>query len=118
MAKWFEAAFTATIDDHLSDITSITDKAAKFWAKPHGWAPKEAAELLSKSRLDWLASFSRTLRARVEEVQAKPTEPAVIILAWAHFGTLVEGNLKLFLSVYLRDYLRDVHAPLSKAGQP
>jgi hypothetical protein len=98
MAKWFEAAFTATIDDHLSDITSITDKAAKFWAKPHGWAPKEAAELLSKSRLDWLASFSRTLRARVEEVQAKPTEPAVIILAWAHFGTLVEGNLKLFLT--------------------
>ncbi|MBV8807333.1 MAG: hypothetical protein JO033_01550 [Acidobacteriaceae bacterium] len=118
MAEWFEIGYTETIDDHLRKIAAITEQATKFWAHSHGWAPKEAAEILSKSRLDWLASFSRTLRARVEEVQAHPNEPAVLILAWAHLGTLVDGTLKLFLCVYLHDYLKDANAPVCKKGAP
>lgn len=90
--------------------------AARFWTKAHGWAPKEAADLLSKSRLDWLDSFNRTLRARVEEVTEHPDGPAVLILAWAHLRTLVEGHLKLFLAVFLVDYLNDAHAPTTKNG--
>jgi hypothetical protein len=43
-----------------------------------------------------------------------PDEPAVIILAWAHLRTLVEGHLKLFLAVFLKDYLADAHAPVKK----
>lgn len=118
MAKWLDPAQSKTLDHHLKEIAFIAQHAAKFWANSRGWAPREAAELLSKSRLDWLASFSRTLRAQVEEVQANPNEPAVLILAWAHLGVLVEGNLKLFLCVYLNDYLKDAHAPVCKKGSP
>ncbi len=40
----------------------------------------------------------------------------MLILAWAHLRTLVEGHLKLFLAVFLMDYLKDKHAPLAKNG--
>jgi hypothetical protein len=106
------------VDRHLKDIAATSERAAGFWAKAHGWAPHEAADLLSKARLDWLASFSRTLRTRVEEVEAHPDEPAVIIIAWAHLRTLVECNLKLFLTVFLMDYLKDLHVPICKKGNP
>jgi len=35
---------------------------AKFWKAAHGWAPIEAAGLLSKARLDWQVSLSSSLR--------------------------------------------------------
>jgi hypothetical protein len=54
---------------------------------------------------------------RVHEVSENPNEPAVLILAWAHLRTLVEGQLKLLLTVFLEDYLADDHAPNHK-GQP
>lgn len=38
----------------------------------------------------------------------------MLILAWAHLRTLVEGHLKLFLTVFLEDYLADIHAPIYK----
>jgi hypothetical protein len=106
-----------TIDDHLQAIEQISRDAADFWRSAHGWAPDGAADLLSKARLDWLASFSRTLKMRVYEVNENPNEPAVLILAWAHLRTLVEGHLKLLLTVFLADYLADAHAPIHN-GQP
>src|SRR3982750_3729664 len=102
----------------LERIEVISARTADFWSKAHGWAPKEAAELLSKSRLDWLDSFNRTLRARVQDVTEHPDEPAVLILAWAHLRALVEGHLKLFLAVFLMDYLKDPHAPLKDHKKP
>ena len=106
------------IDDHLRAIELMSTEAADFWKSAHGWAPDGAANLLSKVRLDWLASFSRTLKLRVYEVNENPNEPAVLILAWAHLRTLVEGHLKLFLTVFLEDYLADLHAPPNHKGQP
>jgi hypothetical protein len=103
-----------TIEDNLAVIAAISTRAADFWSKAHGWAPAAAADALSQARLDWLASFSRTLRARVEQVTENPQEPAAIILAWAHLRTLVEGHLKLFLTVFLMDYRQDAHAPKSQ----
>jgi hypothetical protein len=102
----------------LDVIEMISARTADFWSKAHGWAPKEAADLLSNSRLDWLDSFNRTLRARVQDVTEHPDEPAVLILAWAHLRTLVEGHLKLFLAVFLMDYLKDPHAPLKDHKKP
>jgi hypothetical protein len=98
------------MDDELDRIASLSASMAKFWARAHGWAPSVAADSLSAARLDWLASFSRTLRARVEEVQSNPNEPADLILAWAHLRTLVEGNLKFYLTVFLDTYLREPEA--------
>lgn len=100
----------------LERIELISSRIADFWSSAHGWAPKEAADLLSKSRLDWLDSFNHTLRGRVQDVTDHPDEPAVLILAWAHLRTVVEGHLKLFLAVFLIDYLKDQHAPLAKSG--
>jgi hypothetical protein len=114
MAFTFQKAAPPTIDDDLRAVAVISTRAAEFWKKAHGWAPKDAADALSKARLDWLASFSRTLKMRVEEVIAEPDEPAVLILAWAHLRTLVEGHLKLFLTVFLLDYHADAHAPKHK----
>lgn len=115
MALSFLKAAHKPITD-LERIEQISSRTADFWSKAHGWAPQEAADLLSKSRLDWLDSFNRTLRARVQDVTDHPDEPAVRIMAWAHLRTLVEGHLKLFLAVFLIDYLNDKHAPLAKNG--
>ena len=35
------------------------------------------------------------------------TSDGDLILAWANLGTLVEGQLKLFLCVYYEDYMKD-----------
>jgi hypothetical protein len=105
-----------SMEKRLRVIEEISERTSGFWTNAHGWAPKESADLLSKSRLDWLDSFNRTLRARVEDVIEHPDEPAVLILAWAHLRTLVEGHLKLLLAVFLVDYLKDAHAPTTKNG--
>jgi hypothetical protein len=102
-----------TIENHLCAIAAISTRAADFWKAAHGWAPDDAADALSRARLDWLASFSRTLKMRVQEVTEHPQEPAAVILAWAHLRTLVEGHLKLFLTVFLMDYRADARAPKS-----
>jgi hypothetical protein len=114
--KFSKTAYQKMTD--LERIELISARTADFWSKAHGWAPNEAADLLSKSRLDWLDSFNRTLKARVQEVTEHPNEDAVLILAWAHLRTLVEGHLKLFLAVFLMDYLKDPNAPLKDHKNP
>ena len=114
MAFHFVKAEPETMENRLRAIDAISKRTSTFWKAAHGWAPKEAADLLSRSRLDWLDSFNRSLRARVQEVIEHPGEPAVLILAWAHMRTLVEGQLKLLLAVFLMDYLKDAHAPMTK----
>ncbi len=114
MAWCFPEDDPPTLEQHLYAIEKISSRAANFWSRAHGWAPKNAAELLSGSRLDWLSSFAATLRLRVTEVMAYSSEPAVLILAWVHLRTLVEGQLKLFLCVFLGNYLADDHAPKNR----
>lgn len=103
-----------TLEQHLGDIAKISTDAASFWRAAHGWAPREAADLLAESRLNWLASLSGTLKLRVREVREHPKEPGVTVIAWAHLRALVEGHLKLFLAVFLLDYLSDSCAPCHK----
>jgi hypothetical protein len=79
----------------------------KFWSQAHGWAPTEAAGLLAKSRLDWQVSLSRTLILWVEQSD-KSLTPGELILAWANLGSLIEGTLKTFLSVWYDDYMDDI----------
>lgn len=84
-------------------IVSGNEKLASFWGSSHGWAPVEAADLMSKSRLDWQVELSCTLR--IWDFQFATS--GQLILAWANLGALVEGTLKLFLSAYYLDYLND-----------
>lgn len=99
-------------------VAAIEDRnrrIADFWKHAHGWAPIEAADLLSAARLDWQVELSRTL-AKWLEPPAEATANAELILAWANLGALVEGTMKWFLSVYYYDYKQDVDVLRDKVG--
>lgn len=95
----------------VEKIISLNDKLSAFWASAHGWAPEDAANLLSKSRLDWQVSLSETLHLWIDRDSMTDGE---LILAWANLGALLEGTLKLFFSVYYSDFQSDIEA-LKKA---
>jgi hypothetical protein len=82
-----------------------------FWENAHGWAPIEAANLLNRSMLDWQSSLSASLHNWLGT-----SSDGDLILAWANLGALVEGQLKLFLSVYYEDYRADVNAIRDRNG--
>ena len=98
----------------IGRIEKLNAGLAKFWGNAHGWAPIEAAELLSKSRLDWQVSLSTTLRIWIKKPPTILTN-GELILAWVNLGSLIEGSLKLFLSVYYKDYMGDI-SNLKAAG--
>ena len=93
------------IDDVCSCIHTLTTRMMDFWKSAHGWAPIEAAGLMSKSMLDWQSSLSHCLAKWL-----RGTTSGELILAWANLGSLVEGQLKLFLSVWYNDYAADAEA--------
>lgn len=104
----------------IEKIVLINERCRGFWSKAHGWAPEEAAQLLSKSRLDWQVSLSHTLN-----IWNRPSlTDGDLILAWANLGALAEGTVKLFLSVYYLDFSKDIEALKyanaydKKKGQP
>jgi hypothetical protein len=92
---------TYSIQETIERIINLTDGLNNFWKSSHGWAPIEAAELLTESRLDWQLSLAKQLPLFQDEVNA---ESGRLILAWTTLGSLTEGTMKLFLSVYLQDY--------------
>lgn len=51
----------------INDIITLNEGLRQFWIKADGWTPIEAAQLLSKSRLDWQVSLSRCLKIWIEE---------------------------------------------------
>ena len=46
----------------VDQIIQKNVELANFWSNSDGWAPAEAFELLTKSRLDWQVELSQTLR--------------------------------------------------------
>lgn len=98
-------------DQLCARIETLTTRMMDFWKSAHGWAPVEAAGLLSKSMLEWQASLSTSLRRWVSAAS-----DGDLILAWANLGALVEGQLMLFLSVYYNDYSVDADA-IRKEGR-
>lgn len=97
------------IDVVITRIIRLNEGLNQFWIKADGWAPIEAAQLLSKSRLDWQVSLSKCLKIWVMESPAE-NESGRLILAWANLGSLVEGTMKLFLSVWYEGYKSDIEA--------
>lgn len=110
-----------TVDDFnyseiVDKIVELNEHIESFWAKSQGWAPIDAANLLSKSRLDWLVSLSHSLYKWKED----PVEKANygdLILAWANLGALVEGSMKFFLSVFHENYRIDDNALMQRGQQ-
>ena len=91
----------------IDRIETLNRDLARFWQAAHGWAPIEAAGLLSKARLDWQVSLSSSLRNWVRDPPAILSD-GDLILAWTNLGALIEGTLKLFLSVYYDAFQADV----------
>lgn len=87
----------------IHDIVSIHRHWLEFWGTG-GWAQDDAARLLSQSHLDWLVSLSECLNLWIRADSEKRLNAGELILAWANLGSLVEGSMKLFLSVYKNDY--------------
>jgi hypothetical protein len=95
------------IEEVINRIQKLNAQLAKFWSACDGWAPIEASGLLGQSRLDWQVSLSGTLSLWIRD-PADTLTPAELILAWANLGSLIEGAIKLFLSVYYETYKADI----------
>ncbi len=91
----------------IERIEKLNRHLAEFWKAAHGWAPLEAAGLLGKARLDWQVSLSSSLRLWLRD-PPNAISDGELILAWTYLGALIEGTLKLFLSVYYNDFRDDV----------
>lgn len=87
----------------IQQIIKINSHLAEFWSNARGWAPKEAAQMLSKSRLDWQVSLSYRLRETLKP-HSPEEDQAKLIEAWTRLGTLTENTMKLVNTVYLMDY--------------
>lgn len=92
------------INEIVNRIIWANTKIYDFWSNSHGWAPSNALDLISKSRLDWQISLSNSLKQWVKDDQISDGD---LILAWANLGALLEGTLKLFLCVYYNSYTYD-----------
>ncbi len=100
-----------TLKQTVNHIVTLNDGLRRFWKSAEGWAPINAARLLSKSRLDWQVSLSACLKIRLRS-STRDVEPGRLILAYANLGALVEGTMKLFLSVWSAEYRGDADAIL------
>jgi hypothetical protein len=98
-----------SIKEIISEIVKLNTGLRDFWRNSHGWAPIGAAQLLSKSRLDWQVSMSESLHRWVD-IPAGKDAASTQLLGYANLGALVEGTLKLFLSVFYNDYKGDTDA--------
>ena len=96
-------------DNIIEKIINLNTNLCVFWSNASGWAPDEAADLMSKSRLDRQVSLSKCL-AIWSHNKVIALEEGALILAWANLGSLIEGTLKLFLAVYYDDYQKDIEA--------
>lgn len=100
---------TLPIESVIERIILLNQGICSFWSGADGWAPVEAAQLLSKSRLDRQVSLSHCLKMWLQS-PSDLAESGRIIMGWANLGSLVEGSLKLFLSVWYETYKQDVDA--------
>jgi len=98
-----------SVDDVIERIIKLNDGLRIFWSGAKGWAPLEAAKLLNKSRLDRQVSLSRCLKLWIT-TSSLEVQDGNLILAWANLGSLIEGSMKLFLSVWYKTYKSDIDA--------
>ncbi len=101
----------------ISEIIKLNENICDFWSSAHGWAPTDAAELLAKSRLDRQVSLSYCLRIWLDAPRDNDFEGR-LILAWVNLGSLLEGTMKFFLSVYEADYSKSPKMRKKRNSEP
>ncbi len=103
------------VKDAINRIIDLNRRISNFWSSVHGWAPEEAANLLSKSRLDRQLSLSICLNLWLNRHE-NDDEEGKLILGWSNLGSLVEGTMKLVLAIYYESYKNDINA-IKKNGR-
>lgn len=104
-----------SITEVVDDIAAIHRRIRDFWGNAQGWASVDAAQLLSQARLDWQVALSGCLHIWIDP--ATDGDDGRLILAYANLGSLMEGVMKLFLSVYYENYRVDVDAIRDRKGK-
>lgn len=104
-----------TFKQTIRSIQEKTSEQARFWGKAKGWAPKEAAALLSSIRLEQYASLALNLDATMlGRSKSAKHDSGRLIIAWAQLGSLVECTLQLVLGVHLKNYMQDPNKILDR----
>jgi hypothetical protein len=104
-----------SVERVINDIITFNEGLRSFWTNADGWAPIEVSHILSKSRLDWQVSLSRCLKIWIPELHSENNN-GQLILAWTNLGSLVEGTMKLYLSIWYHDYIQDIEAIKTKGN--
>lgn len=97
---------SSTLNEDVQKIIGVTGALQKFWSNCGGWAPESAANLLEEARLDRQVSFANTLGEYFESIPEISLD-AKKILGYAILRGMCESSIKLFISVYVEDYLAD-----------
>lgn len=103
------------IEEVMERIIHLYTGIQHFWSNAYGWAPFESAQLLNKSQLDWQVSLAMCLKIWVN-IPSNGDKIGRLILGWTNLGSLIEGILKLFLSVWYDTYKNDVDA-ITRKGE-
>jgi hypothetical protein len=91
---------------NIQKIIRVTKALNDFWLNCAGWAPKVAYELIQEARLDRQLSFAKTLPEYVT-IFDEDVEEAKIIMGYATLRGMSESAIKLFLSAFIEDYLKN-----------
>lgn len=103
-----------TIEEVAHCIEELTREQATFWSNAEGWASAEAVTRLNQARLDWQVSLAANLCDFLDPADDAKAVGSLVI-SWTILGSLVEGALKLFLTVYYKDYKSEIEALRSKS---
>ncbi len=98
-----------SIESVIQRIISLNQGIFIFWSQSDGWTSEDSAQILSRSRLDRQVSLSHCLKLWLQ-APYDGAESGQIIMGWANLGSLLEGSLKLFLSVWHETYKLDIDA--------
>ncbi|MGE7662654.1 hypothetical protein ACQKL6_13285 [Peribacillus sp. NPDC097197] len=101
----------------IDEIVDIYRDHQYFWGNAAGWAPEEAEKILTRSRLDWLHALSESLFTWTEVYRTSTDSEGKLILAWTNLGAVLEGGIKLFLSVHVKHYQNSQHHYLDSNGK-
>jgi hypothetical protein len=104
-----------TFEQSVDRIVRVTIALAEFWRKSHGWASKDAADMMASARLDRQVSFAHTLRRYATPFPPEEAE-AMLILGYVTIRSLCESTLKLFCAVWWDSYRKEDSVPKHSSG--
>ena len=94
----YQVSVVLSVAKVIDDIVRVTSSISDFWTQS-GWPPPNTRAILARSRLDRQVSLSHCLRLWLNNPTDEDAE-GQLILAWVNLRSLVEGAMKLFLTVW------------------